>query len=79
MRNIGTGDIVTVLVNDEESDLWMRTRNQYELRTFRVESTPSDTGDMWYLKDVDNDTELAINPSSANLDGFVKEKKTLPV
>lgn len=76
MRNIKEGDKVTVLVNDDESELWSLVHRGYEdkyLRIwFEVLHSPADTGDSWYLRSADGRIELSINPCSSNFDGFFK-------
>ena len=75
-RTIKEGDIVLVFVTNDETELWAAVHcgrdRKYRKRRFEVMSTPADTGDMWYLRDTQDETELAINPASTNLDGFVK-------
>ena len=75
-RAIKEGDIVLVFVVDDQTELWTAvhcgTEQKYRKRRFEVLSTPANTGDLWYLRDTEDETELAINPTSTNLDAFVK-------
>ena len=40
-----------------------------------VVSVPADSGDMWYIKDRDNDTVHAINPASSTLVQIILREK----
>jgi hypothetical protein len=77
-RHIKAGDIVEILTNDSTSELWQLTHyyphQELELRQFKVISTPAGVGDSWYLEGwaYHIGIDLALNPSSANLDAIVK-------
>jgi hypothetical protein len=67
MRTIREGDVVTIL--------WA---NGHEILDATVLHTPSDTGDLWYLDFMDVNgklVDIAVNPTSANFDCFIKPKE----
>jgi hypothetical protein len=80
MRNIKEGDLVMVLVSDEESELWRLTHGNAKLHFqriwFEVLHTPADTGDLWHLRSANGKVEIAVNPCSSNFDGFFKARDT---
>jgi len=70
MRAINEGDWVVVIMN---------RNNIYSFQTScrfvaKVMSTPSDIGDLWYLKYGENDstTDITVNPLSSEFIGFEK-------
>ena len=78
-RLIQEGDIVSLYVSTESSiytlvNHWKNPFDDPRPRMFKVSSTPSDTGDLWYLEGWigSEGINLAVNQTSADFDAFVK-------
>jgi hypothetical protein len=65
MRDIKEGDKVRICWSDGQ-----------QVKDAIVENTPSDVGDLWYLRTSTGEV-MAINPMGSNFDCFVKENKEI--